>query len=148
MLLTLAVRAATLLGVLVVVLLLVVVTLGATGFSDNILQAVIREEMKSIRESLARTIRDPVQLETALEGRREELVSFYGLDRPWYYRLPSTAWRVVSLDLGEARTIRSFNGSARVADIVRERLPLTLALVTSATVVTTGLGLWLGGRRG
>jgi len=144
MLLTLAARAATLLGVLVVVLLLVVVTLGATGFSDRILQAVIREEMKGIRESLARTIRDPVQLEAALEGRREELVSFYGLDRPWYYRLPSTARRVVSLDLGEARTLRSFNGSARVADIVRERLPLTLALVTTATVITAVLGLFIG----
>src|SRR3972149_3036144 len=103
MLLALAARAATLLGVLVVVLLLVVVTLGATGFSDRILQAVIREEMKGIRESLARTIRDPVQLEAAREGRREELVSFYGLDRPWYYRLPSTARRAGGLGLGGAR---------------------------------------------
>src|SRR3989304_5659495 len=104
MLLTLAARAATLLGVLVVVLLLVVVTLGATGFSDSILQAVIREEMKGIRESLARTIRDPVQLETALEARRQDLVSFYGLDRPWYYRPPRTASRGGRPDPGEGRT--------------------------------------------
>src|SRR3989304_562857 len=113
LLLPLAARAATLLGVLVVVLLLVVVTLGATGFSDSILQAVIREEMKGIRESLARTIRDPVQLETALEARRQDLVSFYGLARPWYYPLPSPAWRVSRLPLVEARTNPSFNGSAR-----------------------------------
>src|SRR3989337_2736228 len=104
---TLALRAATLLGVAFVVLLLVAVSLGATGFSDRIFEAVIREELKGIRESLARTIRDPVRLEEALAVQRQELVIHYGLDRPWYVRIPGMAQRVLTLNLGEARTIRS-----------------------------------------
>ena len=144
MALTLALRAAALLGVLLVVLLLVVTTLGATGFSDRILHAVVREELRGVRESLARTIRDPQRLEQVVEERRWELLQHYGLDRPWYSRLPDMARRTLTLDLGEARSLRSFKGSNRVADIVRERLPLTVALVTTATLITAVLGLVLG----
>ncbi|MEK7847464.1 MAG: ABC transporter permease, partial [Chloroflexota bacterium] len=127
---TLLLRGLTLVGVLLVVLGLVVVSLGATGFSDRVLNAVIREEMRGVRDSLARTIRDPDRLEEALAVRKQELVRLYGLDRPWYYRLPDTAKRVLTLDLGEARTLRSSSGSARVSDILLERIPRTLALVT------------------
>ncbi len=63
----LAIRGLTLFGVLLIVLLLVVVTLGATGFSDNMLQATVNEEMRGLRQSLAETIRDPVELEKALD---------------------------------------------------------------------------------
>ena len=56
----LAARGLTLLGVLFVVLVLVVVTLGATGFSDRMLRATASEELRGLRQSLAQTIRDPV----------------------------------------------------------------------------------------
>lgn len=141
---TLALRGLTLLGVLLAVLVLVVVSLGATGFSDRVLNAVIREELRGIREGMARTIRDPDQLEQALAVRKQVLEQQFGLDRPWYYRLPDTARRVLTLDLGEARSLRSANGSARVSDILLERVPRTLALVTTATMITAILGLWLG----
>ena len=59
----LAVRAASLLGVLLVVLVLLVVTLGATGYSDRILGAVVNEEMRGLRTTMAQTIRDPAELE-------------------------------------------------------------------------------------
>ena len=42
---TLAIRAITLLGVLFAVLILVAVTLGATGFSDRMLTAIVNEEV-------------------------------------------------------------------------------------------------------
>ncbi len=142
----LAIRGLTLFGVLLIVLLLVVVTLGATGFSDNMLQATVNEEMRGLRQSLAETIRDPVELEKALEQRRLELVSFYGLDNPWYSRLPAAVWRVLTFDLGEARTIRSFDGSSRVTDIVTERLGNTIILITTASVITAILGLAIGPR--
>ena len=141
---TLAFRALGLLGVLLAVLVLVVVVLGATGVSDNILQAIIREEIQAVRENLAKTIRDPDQLEVAVQARRQDLVRAYGLDRPWYWRLPQMVRRVVTLDLGEARTVRSFGGSARVSHIVLERLPITMALFFSATVVISLVGLFLG----
>ena len=111
----LAVRGLTLFGVLLVVLLLVAITLGATGFSDRMLQATINEELRGLRQSLAQTIRDPVELEQALSLHLEELIRYYHLDKPWYYRLPDMVRRVLTFDLGEARTLRSFEGSSRVA---------------------------------
>ncbi len=142
--LTLALRGLTLLGVLLAVLALVVVSLGATGFSDRVLNAVIREQLRTEREVLARTIRDPDQLEQVVAVRKQTLERQHGLDRPWYYRLPDAARRVLTLDLGEARTLRSASGSARVSDIILERIPRTLVLVTTATIITAVLGLWLG----
>lgn len=140
----LALRALGLVGVLLAVLFLVLIVLGATGVSDRLLDAIIREEIRGVRETLALTIHDPDKLEAAVKVRHQELVHLYGVDRPWFWRLPDTAWRVVTLDLGEARAVRSFRGSARVADIVLERVPLSVALLLTATVITALLGLALG----
>ncbi|MBI4339380.1 MAG: ABC transporter permease [Chloroflexi bacterium] len=142
--LTLAVRGLTLLGVLAVVLLLLVVALGSTGFSDRMLSAIVNEDLRGIRTGLAQTIRDPDKLEETLALRRQELVRFYGLDRPWYTRLPGMVLRVARLDMGEARNLRTFKGDRGVAELVQERLPYTVLLITTATAITTVLGLWLG----
>ena len=142
----LAVRALTLVGVLFAVLMLLVVTLGATGFSDRLLQATVGEELRALRIALAQTIRDTDELEQTLEVRRQELVHFYQLERPWYVRLPGTALRVLTLDLGEARTLRSFSGSNKVVDIVRDRLPNTVLLLTTSLIITAAVGLSVGVR--
>lgn len=143
---TLGLRALSLVGVLFAVLLLVVVTLGATGFSDRMLTAIVAEEMRGTRQALAETIRDPERLEETLAERRLELESFYGVDEPWYTRLPSMVQRVLTLDLGSARTLRSFDGSSRVIDIVTERVPYSLLLVTTSLAITATFGLLLGAK--
>jgi peptide/nickel transport system permease protein len=148
----LAVRALSLFGVLLAVLVLLVVTLGATGYSDRILNAIIGEELRALRPTLAQTIHDPEALEQALVTRREQLEASYGLDQPWYQRLPAMVGRVLTFDLGVARTARTFDGSNRIVDIVLERLPNTLLLLTTALVITAVVGLavgvWLSTRPG
>jgi peptide/nickel transport system permease protein len=141
---TLGLRAATLLGVLLTVLVLLVVTLGASGFSDRILTAVINEEIRGLRTSQATQSRNPDALEAALEVRRAELIEFYGLDRAWWQRMPDTVFRVITLDLGEARTLRSSEGSRKVSDIVLERLPNTALLLTSSLIITAVIGMAVG----
>ena len=141
-----AIRALTLFGVLLAVLVLLVLTLGTTGFSDRLLKATVGEELRGFRIVLAQTIRDPDQLEKALGIRRQELNEFYQLDRPWWERLPGAVVGVLTLDLGEARTLRSFNGSNKVSDIVRERLSNTVLLLTSSLIITAGIGLTVGVR--
>lgn len=141
-----AVRILSMVGVLVAVLVLLVVTLGATGFSDRILEAVVGEEMRAIRPALAETIRDPDELEEALEAQRQELEESYGLNDPWYQRLPRTVGRVITFDLGEARNLRSFDGSSRVSDIVFERLPNTLLLLLTSLALVAAIGLFTGVR--
>lgn len=142
----LAIRGGTLFGVLIIVLLILVVSLGATGVSDKILNAIVSDDLRQQRQSLAQTIRDPTQLENALAIKKQELSQFYGLDRPWYQRLPDAVFRVLALDLGSARTLRTTAGSTRVSDLVLERLPNTILLVTTATAITAIIGLAVGVR--
>lgn len=138
------VRAASLGAVLVIVLVLLVVTLGATGYSDRILSAQVGEELRALRTSLAQTITDPAAVEEAIAARRTELEASFGLDREWYERLPQLVFKVLTFDLGESRSIRSFGGSNSVVDILLERLPNTVILLTTALVITAVIGLSLG----
>ena len=140
----LAFRAISLFAVLIVVLFLSVLVLGATGFSDKLLTATVSEDLRGMRQSLAENIKDPDELEKVLSERRVQLVEFYGLDKPWYYRLPDMVFRILQLDLGESRTLRSFDGSNKVSDIVLERLPNTLLLVTTSLIITSIIGLYVG----
>jgi peptide/nickel transport system permease protein len=141
---TLAVRGVTFAIVVLVVLLMVVTVLGATGLSDKLLEAIVDERLRGARQSLAMTIRDPDELEKALETLRQDLTVAYGLNQPWYFRLPHMLWRVLTLDLGNARTLKSFSGSSRIADIIMERLPNTVLLVTSAIAISAVIGLFVG----
>lgn len=137
---------------LLAVLVLLVISLGATGYSDRILTAVVDEEMRAVRTTLAETIHDPAELEQALQVRRAELAASYSLDQPWYQRLPGMVGRVLTFDLGEARTLRSTEGSSSIVDIVLERLPNTIVLLTTALLITALLGIsagvWLATRAG
>lgn len=140
----LALRTLTMIGVFFVVMLLLVLTLGLTGFSDRILSAVIGEQIRAERTSLAERITNPDELEKTLQARQAELEAFYGLTTPWYLRLPGMVLRVMTLDLGEARNLRSFSGSNRVIDIVLERLPNTMVLLTTSLFITAAVGLAVG----
>jgi peptide/nickel transport system permease protein len=142
----LALRALSLLGVLLAVLVLLVVVLGATGFSDNLLRAQVSEDVRAMRQSLSQTIRDPVELERTVTARQAELESFYGLDEPWYTRLPAAVGRVLRLDLGESRSLRTASGSREVGAIVLERLPFTVLLLTTSSLITAAAGLLIGVR--
>ncbi|HET8523122.1 MAG TPA: ABC transporter permease [Thermomicrobiales bacterium] len=142
----LAIRALTLFGVLVAVLVLLVISLGATGFSDNLLKAQVNEDLRGFRQSLSQTVRDPDQVEKAVAERQVELDQFYGLDKPWYTRLPPQVLRVMRLDLGESRTLRTAKGSNKVSDIVMERLPYTILLLTTSFIITAIVGLLVGVR--
>jgi peptide/nickel transport system permease protein len=142
----LSLRALSLLGVLIVVLVLLVVVLGATGFSDNLLRAQVGEDVRTLRQSLSQTIRDPAELEQTITARQAEIESFYGLKEPWHQRLPAAVLRVLRLDLGESRSLRTADGSREVGAIVMERLPYTVLLLTTASVITAAIGLIIGVR--
>ena len=139
-------RAAALGGVLLAVLFLLVISLGATGVSDKLLQAQVSEQIRGLREPLSRTIKDPDELERALQARRADLESFYGLDTPWYQRMPSTVVRVLKLDLGNARTLRTTTGETAISSIIWERIPNTLMLFLTSFVIVAGIALLVGVR--
>ena len=141
---TLFVKSLTLIVVLFMVILLTVVILGATGLSDRIMNAIVDEQVRGIKQQLAAKITDPEQLEKAVEKIRNELIVAYGLDKPWYVRIPNMAARILTLDLGNARNIQTFTGSKAIADLIAERLPNTILLMTTAMIINFTIGLVVG----
>jgi peptide/nickel transport system permease protein len=69
-----------------------------------------------------------------------------GLDEPWYSpkRFLNTIFKVMMLDLGRSYFLTSDNGSPEVLDIIAEKVPRTLLLFTSATVIIFVLGIYIG----
>ncbi|MEM2189530.1 MAG: ABC transporter permease, partial [Nitrososphaerota archaeon] len=92
---TLTIRAVNLLLVLFLVLFLVVIIIGATGTSDKILMAIVRQEVSTYRQAISRTITDPEALEKAVETYKQELIRAYGLDKPWYTRIGDMLRRII-----------------------------------------------------
>lgn len=126
------------------VIFLIVTVYGATGFSDRLLDSIINEQVRGVRQSLAESIRDPEALEAVVQVQRAELEESYGLNVPWYFRLPGMIARVLTLDLGDARVLKSFSGSSKVSDLILERLPNTVILVTTALLISAAIGIYVG----
>jgi peptide/nickel transport system permease protein len=69
-----------------------------------------------------------------------------GLNEPWYSptRFFNTLFKVAILDLGNSHFFTTESGSSSVRDIIIERIPKTLLLFTTSTIVITIIGLFLG----
>jgi len=73
----------------------------------------------------------------------EEIIKAQGLDKPWYMNLPNYLISVLTLNL-KSQVLTSNTGSRLVWDIVIERLPRTVLLFTTATIITIVIGILLG----
>jgi peptide/nickel transport system permease protein len=72
-------------------------------------------------------------------GLIEDITRIQGLDRPVWAIYGEWLARLALGDLGF-----SFRAQARVADLIRDRLPVTLALMIPAIVFSMLIGVWLG----
>jgi peptide/nickel transport system permease protein len=81
-----------------------------------------------------------------IDQRVELQIKAIGLDEPWYSpkRFTNTVLKVMVLDLGKSNYITSESGSANVRDIILEKMPKTILLFTTSTLIITVLGLYLG----
>jgi len=141
---TLTFKALSLLFVLFSVLLFTVIIIGATGVSDKILNAMVQDMLRGIRQQLSHQIQNPEDLERAMVKIKEDLIVSYGLDKPWYVRMPDMMLRILLLDLGNSRTVRSFAGSNKISDIIFERMPNTIFLMVTVLIINFILSLVIG----
>ncbi|MCL7382796.1 MAG: ABC transporter permease [Thaumarchaeota archaeon] len=137
-------RSLSLLLVAPAILLLMALTLGLTGISDRILVSMAEQTLQEVKKSLATQIHDPSALEAAIELRKEEIYSSYGLDKPWFYRMFQMIIRIATFDLGRTRVIKSFTGSQEVSEIILERIPNTILLVTIPLIFSAIAGISMG----
>lgn len=141
---SLIMKALSLLSVVIITLLLMNVVLGATGFSDRMLNALVNEQVRTYRQGLIQTIQDPEEVQRIIANYEENLIRAYGLDKPWPVRLPQMIWRVLTFDLGIAKSAQTFGGSKLIQDLIAERLPKSVLLITTSVAISALLGLALG----
>jgi peptide/nickel transport system permease protein len=132
---------------ILVVIITVIITLALVGSSmDKLLTDRIRAE---VVEAAAQ---DQIQFRTLAQRQAymNEQISLktedLGLDEPWYSpkRFFNTLFEVITLDLGRSNFFTSDSGSSKVSDIILERLPKTVLLFTTSTVLVLVIGIFLG----
>jgi len=148
-----AVRVLLLAVTVVIGLYLTILIANMGGYVDEIRRGEIRETISQ------RTLTDPAlkALEPDERVRRlEELIRLeekrVGLDRPFAVRSFNFLAKALTLNLGRATYMSSDAGSRQVRLIILERLPATLLMTGSSSLInfflTVGMGLSLSRRYG
>lgn len=141
------VRLATMFCVLVAALL---ITIGLVGSSmDIILENGVAYQVRSeitADSAIIGSFSEPAQLDQYIESKIKERTLILGLDKPWWTpdRILQSMYKILLLDFGRATFLSSDVGSSSVADILVERLPKTVLLFTTATLIILLIGVLLG----
>jgi peptide/nickel transport system permease protein len=138
-------RGVLLLATLLIATYLTIIIANAGGFIDEILRSQIRYD---ITTTLARTPgwgQLPEDVKTQMISERlTSAIRARGLDRPFLERTFLYLWDALSLNLGRALFLSSASGSREVRAIILERLPQTVLLFTTGTIVYSVAGLIMG----
>ncbi len=104
------------------------------------LNARLRSDPKLIQKLRAKGITP----EEWINDQLRIIMKREGLDKPWYERLPKRVFDMLIFRLGRSHMIRSFMGTRNIADIIFERIPFSVLLFTTSTIILVVLGLIIG----
>ena len=143
----LAKRAITMFGVLMATLLVTIALVGANmdSISKQSVTLEIRQQVTS-NKSLLSSFKTTDQMNSYIENQIQQRIKSLGLDQPWYspQRIGLSMYKILTLDFGHAKFLTSDSGSSDVKDIILEKLPRTILLFTTATVIVSVIGIFLG----
>ena len=142
-----ATRALTMFGVLLVTLLLTIALVGSN--MDIILkQGIVYQVRTEITENtaIADSFASVDEFEKYVQEQIDQRTEALGLDTPWYspQRMGFTMYKLLILDFGHATFLTSDSGSSAVSDILLEKIPRTVLLFTTATIIISIIGILLG----
>lgn len=112
---------------------------------ENTLRSQLSEQVKG--ELLMKSQKSRLTVEESEKYRQErlkELYTRYHLDDPVISRIFWRAYNTLKFDWGNAITMKASNGSKNVFTIVKEAIPNTVLLFTTATIFNTLIGVILG----
>jgi len=146
-----ATRALTMFGVLLVTLLLTIALVGSN--MDIILkQGIVYQVRTEITENtaIADSFTSVEEFEKYVQEQIDQRTKSLGLDTPWYspQRMGFTMYKLLILDFGHATFLTSDSGSSNVSDILLEKIPRTVLLFTTATIIISIIGIFLGALSG
>ena len=138
-------------GVLMVTLLLTVALVGSN--MDVILkQGIIYQVRSEITEnsSIVESFDSVKEFEEFVQVQIDQRIKALGLDNPWYspQRIGFTMYKILILDFGNATFLTSDSGSSNVGEILLEKIPRTVLLFTTATIIISLIGIFLGALSG
>lgn len=140
----LAKRALFLVITLILATYMVVVIANQGGAIDNILITEIRLAVRQELEGQTFYQRlNATEKTRVYEERVAEIVRVRGLDQPFVTKSFRQTWDALTLNLGQA-TFTYGTGSFKLTTIIGERLPRTVILFTTATVLSALVGVSLG----
>ncbi|OYT61272.1 MAG: ABC transporter permease [Thermofilum sp. ex4484_15] len=137
---TVAIRLLTL--IIAIYITVVIANLG--GFIDRIYIGQIRFNVESEIARNPSFANLPENLrEKYINERVQAIIRSRGLDKPFIFRSFIYFRDALTLNLGRALILRSASGSSLVKDIILERLPQTVLLFTTGTIISALLGIYL-----
>jgi peptide/nickel transport system permease protein len=132
---------------LIVVFATMVLTLALLGSTmDKILIDTVRfDEINAVNQGKFH-FQSPDQRQKYIEVQTMIHIKAQGLDKPWYSpnRFGNTLVKLLTLDLGKSHFFTSASGSSSVRDIIMEKLPYTVLLFTSSTIIVSFIGVYTG----
>jgi len=142
-----ATRMATMFGVLMITLLITISLVGSN--MDTILkQGIVFQVRAEVAENptIAESFSSVEEYESFVQAQIDQRTKILGLDEPWFspQRIGVTMYKILLLDFGHATFLTSDEGSSNVKDILFEKLPRTVLLFTTATIIISIIGIFLG----
>ena len=138
-------RAIFLMATLIIATYATVLIANLGGYIDHILRQQIEFE---VSQYLARNPSfkelPPEEQEKFRIQLIEQRIKAAGLDKPFIIRSFIYLKQALTLDLGRAMHIKSAAGSSRVRDIIFERLPWSVLLFTTGTILEAAIGIVIG----
>jgi len=134
-------------GVLMITLLLTITIVGSN--MDVILkQGVVYQVRAEITENpaIAESFANVEDFEKFIDEQIDQRIKALGLDAPWHspQRIGFSMYKILILDFGHATFLTSDSGSSAVGDILLEKIPRTILLFTTATIIISIIGIFLG----
>ncbi|MBO3757740.1 MAG: ABC transporter permease, partial [Candidatus Brockarchaeota archaeon] len=146
-------RALALFLTVVIATYLTIVIVNIGGYIDEIKKSQLYEELSQMvkRDPMYRRL-TPEEQDKIINQMYELEVKRQGLDQPFLIKSFIYLKDAITLNLGRSLYITSNTGSNDVKLIILERLPATVLLFTTLTIINfiiqTTLGLYLSRRRG
>jgi|BEDMetMinimDraft_2_1075160.scaffolds.fasta_scaffold00809_5 peptide/nickel transport system permease protein len=110
-----------------------IINAGAIEYANEALQSILRTQKLSDQQ---------------IQQLRDQLIKSYmegtGYSKPPYIQVWYVLWDLITFNLGYSYFLQAPSGSKLVSDIIMSRLPNTLLLFLTSSILSGLIGLWLG----
>lgn len=130
------------------VTLLITIALVGSNMDSILKQGVSIQVRTEITDNptIAKSFSSVTEFDFFIQTQIAQRIKIMGLDEPWYspQRIGLSMYKILFLDFGHATFLTSDSGSSDVKEIILEKLPRTILLFTTATIIVSVIGIFLG----